>query len=190
MVCLPNSFFIKQVVLNGVGPNGEFNAFVSPNDNDSYAPLSPGQLKGISKLISGAMNCNVRDMGGFTEDAEAPFAVRISMPDVLALMRQSWVYERFCQTKCRSMTVVVLRSQHSRGKDKLRVAWENSGSLDYTKAQVRCRHSFEFHVFGVWQLAEAVEYFAAKVRVVSCVGLYRVLTGPHPGCRRTFVCAV
>eukprot|EP00903_Cladosiphon_okamuranus_P012979 g12113.t1 len=124
------------VVVNGVGPNGEFNAFVSPNDNDSYAPLSPGHLKGISKLISGATNCNVRDMGGFTEDAEAPFAVRISMPDVLALMRQSWVYERFCQTKCRSMTVVVLRSQHSRGKDKLRVAWENSGSLDYTKAQV------------------------------------------------------
>ncbi|CBJ49066.1 hypothetical protein Esi_0125_0081 [Ectocarpus siliculosus] len=94
------------VVLNGVGPNGEFNSFVSPNDDASYGPVSPGHLKGISKLISGATNCN------------------------------SWVYERFCQTKCGTMTVVVLRSQHSRGKDKLRVAWENSGSLDYTKAQV------------------------------------------------------
>lgn len=129
-------FFVEQVVLNGLGPNGEFNAYVSPNDNASYAPVSPGHLKGISKLISGATNCNVRDMGGFTEEASTPFTVRISMPDVLALMRQSWVYERFCQTKCRSMTVVVLRSQHSRGKDKLRVAWENSGTLDYTKAQV------------------------------------------------------
>lgn len=144
--------FQSQVVLNGVGPNGEYNAFVSPTDNASYAPLSPGYLKGISKLISGTTNCNVRDMGGFTEDASGPFAVRISMPDVLALMRQSWVYERFCQTKCRSMTVVVLRSQHSRGKDKLRVAWANSGSLDYTKAQVRCHHSYsmyESHVCGV-----------------------------------------
>lgn len=98
--------------------------------------LATGYLKGISKLISGSTDCNVRDMGGFTEDAPTPFAVRISMPDVLALMRQSWVYERFCQTKCGSRTVVVLRSKHSRGKDKLRVTWENSGSLDYTKAQV------------------------------------------------------
>ncbi|CAM9282493.1 unnamed protein product [Hapterophycus canaliculatus] len=124
------------VVLNGKGPNGEFNGFVAPNDNNSYKPVSSGHLKGISKLISGSTNCNVRDMGGFTEDAPTPFAVRISMPDVLALMRQSWVYERFCQTKCGSRTVVVLRSKHSRGKDKLRVTWENSGSLDYTKAQV------------------------------------------------------
>ncbi|CAM9956177.1 unnamed protein product [Ectocarpus fasciculatus] len=124
------------VVLNGVGPNGEFNSFVSPNDDASYGAVSPGHLKGVSKLISGATNCNVRDMGGFTEGAAVPFGVRISMPDVLALMRQSWVYDRFCQTKCGTMTVVVLRSQHSRGKDKLRVAWENSGSLDYTKAQV------------------------------------------------------
>lgn len=133
-----SSFFAtpKQVVVNGVGPNGEFNAFVSPTDNPSYAPISAGHLKGVSKLISGATNTNVRDMGGFTEEASTPFAVRISMPDVLALMRQAWVYERFCQTKCGSMTVVVLRSQHSRGKDKLRVAWENSGSSDYTKAQV------------------------------------------------------
>lgn len=127
---------MPQVVLNGVGPNGEFNSFVSPNDDASYGAVSPGHLKGVSKLISGATNCNVRDMGGFTEGAAVPFGVRISMPDVLALMRQSWVYDRFCQTKCGTMTVVVLRSQHSRGKDKLRVAWENSGSLDYTKAQV------------------------------------------------------
>lgn len=127
------------MVINGVGPNGEFNAFVSPSDNASYAPISAGHLTGISKLISGVTNTNVRDMGGFTDEASTPFAVRISMPDVLALMRQSWVYERFCQTKCGSKTVVVLRSQHSRGKDKLRVAWENSGSSDYTKAQV-CHH--------------------------------------------------
>lgn len=123
------------VMINGAGAKkGQYNAFASPTDNHSYALISTGHLKGLSKLIGGSMKCNVRDMGGYTSGATTPFSVRISMPDVLALMRQSWVYERFCQTKCGSMTVVVLCSQTD--KTKLRVAWENSGSPDNTKAMV------------------------------------------------------
>lgn len=123
------------LVINGIGAEaGQFSAFVSPADNDSYVPVSIGHLRGISKIISGSGKCNVRDLGGFTEGADAPFSVRVSMPDLLALMRQSWRYERFCQTKCRTMTVVVLKAQS--GKTKLRVAWENSGAMDYTKAFV------------------------------------------------------
>lgn len=124
------------LVINGLGAEeGHFNAFVSRSDNESYAAVSPGQLKSLSKLLSGTGRCNVRDMGGFTGGASGPFSVRISMPDLLALMRQSWTYERFCQTKCRSRTVVVLRPQGG-GATKLRVVWENSGSVDYTKATV------------------------------------------------------
>lgn len=122
------------VFINGTGAPGECSAFVSSTDDSSHAPISAGTLCGISKLISGNTKCNVRDTGGFTQHLPTPFNVRISMPDVLALMRQSWTYERFCQTKCGAMTVVVLRSQH--GKGKLRVAWENSGSLHCTKAKV------------------------------------------------------
>lgn len=33
-----------QVVLNGIGPNGEFNGFVAPNDNNEYTPVSPGKF--------------------------------------------------------------------------------------------------------------------------------------------------
>ena len=116
------------IFINGARAPGECSAFVSSTDYRAHAPVSPDALNGISKLISGSNKCNVRDMGGFTENLPTPFNVRISMPDVLALMRQSWTYERFCKTKCGSMTIVVLRSQNS--KAKLRVAWENSGSLD------------------------------------------------------------
>lgn len=123
------------MVINGNGAEeGQYSSFVSQTDDASYAPVSAGRVKGISKLISGSLKCNVRDMGGFTEGESGPFSVCISMPDVLALMRQSWVYERFCQTKCRTLTVVVLRSQ--KGKTKLRVAWENAGSAEATKAMV------------------------------------------------------
>ena len=123
------------LIINGIGAEeGQFSAFVSPVDNEEYMSVSVGHLRGISKLISGTGKCNVRDMGGFTEGAGAPFSVRLSMPDLLALMRQSWTYEKFCQTKCKTMTVVVLKAQG--GNTKLRVAWENSGSIDYTKAFV------------------------------------------------------
>lgn len=123
------------MVINGNGAvDGQYSAFVSPTDDANYMSVNAGHVKGISKLISGNVKCNVRDMGGFTEGESGPFSVCISMPDVLALMRQSWVYERFCQTKCKTMTVVVLRSQ--KGNTKLRVAWENSGSIEATKATV------------------------------------------------------
>ncbi|CAM9740071.1 unnamed protein product [Laminaria digitata] len=123
------------VFINGTGAPGECNAYVSSTDYRSHAPVSAGALNGISKLISGSAKCNVRDMGGFTENLPTPFNVRISMPDVIALMRQSWTYERFCTTKCGTMTIVVLRPQQGKAK-KLRVAWETSGSLECTKAKV------------------------------------------------------
>lgn len=129
------------IVINGVGKKGQYSAFVSPTDNEEYFPVNAELLAGVSKLISGSKKCNVRDMGGFTEEETAPFGIRISMPDVLALMRQSWVYERFCQTKCGTMTVVVLKAR--KGKVKLRVAWENQGSLDYTKV---CRETWSIHL--------------------------------------------
>ena len=122
------------IFITGTGAPGECSAYVSSTDYHSHAPVSTGALNGISKLISGSGKCNVRDMGGFTENLPTPFNVRISMPDVIALMRQSWTYERFCKTKCGSMTIVVLRSQNS--KTKLRVAWDNSGSPDCCKAKV------------------------------------------------------
>lgn len=123
------------IIINGVGAEaGQFSAVVSPADNGAFSPVSVGHLKGISKLIGGSGKCNVRDMGGFTVGAATPFSVLVTMPDLLALMRQSWTYERFCQTKCGTMTVVVLKAQG--GKTKLRVAWENASSMNYTKAFV------------------------------------------------------
>lgn len=131
------------VVINAVDAEGQCNAFVSSTQDTSYAPVSPDHLKGISNLISGSTDCDVRDMGGFTEGIPAPFSVRIRMPDVLALVRQAWAYERFCQTKCGSMTVIVLRSQNKKNKTKLRLAWENSGSLDGAKAMVYTEKSWK-----------------------------------------------
>lgn len=96
--------------------------------------MNAGHLTGISKLIGGSMKCTVRDMGGFTELAQKPFSVKLGMLDVLALIRQSWVYERFAETKCRTMTVVVIKSQ--RGNTKLRLAWSNHGDLNATQATV------------------------------------------------------
>lgn len=123
------------VIINSSGSEEvPFNAFVSPTDNTSYYPVDSDKLKGLSNLISGSAKYNVRDMIGCTEEVSEPFSVRISMPDILALMRHTWVYDRFCQTKCELMTVVVLRSR--KGKTKLRVAWENTGHIDYTKAKV------------------------------------------------------
>lgn len=126
------------LVINGVlGEDGEsrcFNAFLSPIDDTSYTQLNAGHLAGLSKLIGGSMKCTVRDMGGFTELAPTPFSVRISMVDLLALIRQSWVYDRFAETKCKTMTVVVIKAQ--RGSTKLRIVWSNEGDLNATQANV------------------------------------------------------
>lgn len=154
------------MVINGTGTWGDddnkqyYNAFLSSASCDggddatrqlaSYAPVNPDHLQGISKLIrsDNYTKCTVRDMGGFTaaeEGARPPFSVRLCMPDVLALIRQSWEYEKFSETKCGTMTVLAIRPKQDTKKSakssaKLRVAWYNGagtgGAIDATEAMV------------------------------------------------------
>lgn len=128
----PDNF---TMIINGNWVDGKFNAFLSPNDNASYTLVDPRHLHGLSKLIGGGKSCNVRDMGGFTTGAKKPFSIRLSMPDVLSLIRQSWEYEKFATTNDGTMTVIFIRAK-KRSSTKLRIAWQNSGPLDSCQAMI------------------------------------------------------